>query len=194
MDFARPEVMVRDGKGSRDRITLLPGLPARPLREQLKRAKALHGLDLKDGWRDVELPMAIDRKVPGASKEWRRQWVFRRQNRWRNRTTGEQGRQLVHETVLQRSVREAARRTGIVKRVGCHTFRHSFATPLLETGYDIRTIQELPGHRDVPTTMVYTHVLNAGPRGVRSPFDVLAEVGESGPDNLAPASCIALGG
>ena len=105
--------------------------------------------------------------------EWRWQWVFPQQNRWHDSKTGNQGRHHVHETILQRAVKEAVRRSGIAKRAGCHTFRHSFATHLLEAGYDIRTIQELLGHRSVNTTMIYTHVLNKGGQGVRSPFDRL---------------------
>lgn len=117
------------------------------------------------------LPGALDRKYPNASAEWKWQWVFPQQRRWQNPQTGEQGRHHTDATILQRAVKNAARQAGIVKHVGCHTFRHSFATHLLENGYDIRTIQELLGHKDVTTTMIYTHVLNKGGRGVRSPLD-----------------------
>jgi site-specific recombinase XerD len=119
------------------------------------------------------MPAALDRKYPNASLEWRRQWVFPQERRWKNRKTAEDGRHHVHETIVQRAVKEAVRKAGVVKHVGCHTFRHSFATHLLEAGYDIRTIQELMGHKVVSTTMVYTHVLNKGGRGVRSPVDGL---------------------
>ena len=119
------------------------------------------------------LPDALDRKYPNAPADWRWQWVFPQANRWKNRRTGEEGRHHVHETLVQRAVKEAVSRAGIVKHVGCHTFRHSFATHLLEAGYDIRTIQELLGHKDVRTTMIYTHVLNRGGQGVRSPLDGL---------------------
>lgn len=119
------------------------------------------------------MPNALDRKYPNAPSDWRWQWVFPQENRWKNPKTGEQGRHHVHETILQRAVGQAAREAQILKHVGCHTFRHSFATHLLEAGYDIRTIQELLGHKDVTTTMIYTHVLNKGGRGVRSPVDGL---------------------
>jgi site-specific recombinase XerD len=121
----------------------------------------------------VPLPAALERKYPRAPYEWRGQWVFPQENRWKNHQAGEEGRHHVHETILQRAVKEAVGKAGIVKRVGCHTFRHAFATHLLEAGYDIRTIQELMGHKDVSTTMIYTHVLNKGGKGVSSPFDDL---------------------
>jgi len=130
-----------------------------------------HQRDLAEGWGRVLLPHALDRKYPNAPTEWRWQWVFPQENRWKNTTTGEEGRHHLHETILQRSVKESVRKAGIVKHVGCHTFRHAFATHLLENGYDIRTIQELMGHKNVTTTMIYTHVLNKGGHGVRSPVD-----------------------
>jgi integrase len=133
--------------------------------------KAIHERDLAEGWGRVLLPYALDRKYPNAPRDWRWQWVFPQERRWKNAKTGEEGRHHVHETVLQRAVREAARKAGLVKRVGCHTFRNSFATHLLETGYDIQTIQEFQGHKDLSTTMIYTHVLNEGGLGVRSPLD-----------------------
>jgi len=119
------------------------------------------------------MPAALDRKYPNAPREWRWQWVFPQENRWKNTKTGEVGRHHTHETILQRAVKEAVRKAGVIKHVGCHTFRHSFATHLIEGGYDIRTIQELLGHKDVSTTMIYTHVLHKGGQGVRSPFDAL---------------------
>ena len=173
IDPARNQITVRDGKGGKDRTTMLPESLKPALEDQLKRAKAVHDRDLADGWGRVQLPMALDRKYPNASAEWRWQWVFPQEKRWKNTRTGEQGRHHLHATILQRAVKEAVSRAGVAKHVGCHTFRHSFATHLLETGYDIRTIQELLGHKEVSTTMIYTHVLNRGGQGVRSPADVL---------------------
>jgi len=171
----RGEVLVRDGKGAKDRVTMLPAALGGELRGHLRDVKAVHERDLQDGWGSVPLPEALERKYPNAPKEWRWQWVFPQQRRWRDRKTGEEGRHHVHQTVVQRAVKEAVARAGIVKRAGCHTLRHSFATHLLESGYDIRTIQELLGHKDVRTTMIYTHVLNKGGHGVRSPLDGLID-------------------
>ena len=131
----------------------------------------MHEEDLACGFGAVWLPTALERKFPKAAVDWRWQWVFPASRRWRGEGTGREFRHHLHETVVQRAVRAAAEAAGIVKRVGCHTFRHSFATHLLERGHDIRTVQELLGHRDVSTTMIYTHVLHIGACGVRSPLD-----------------------
>ena len=171
-DFSRNEILVRDGKGAKDRITMLPESLKKPLGDHLKNVKSIHDKDLAEGWGRVLLPGALDRKYPNAPAEWRWQWVFPQENRWVNMTTREEGRHHIHETSIQRAVKDATQRAGIVKHAGCHTFRHSFATHLLEAGYDIRTIQELMGHKDVSTTMIYTHVLNKGGHGVKSPVDM----------------------
>jgi integron integrase len=173
MDFLRKEVTVRDGKGGKDRLTMLPESLGEALKDHLHLVRATHEQDLADGWGRVLLPEALDRKYPGAPTDWRWQWVFPQASRLKDTRTGQEGRHHVHESLVQRAVKEGVGRAGIVKHVGCHTFRHSFATHLLETGYDIRTIQELLGHKDVRTTMIYTHVLNRGGHGVRSPLDGL---------------------
>ncbi len=173
IDFSRNEILVRDGKGAKHRITMLPASLKAPLQEHLRTVKAIHERDLTDGWGCVLLPDALDRKYPNAAKERRWQWVFPQENRWKNPKTGEEGRHHVHESIIQKAVDSATRKAGLAKRVTCHTFRHSFATQLLESGYDIRTVQELLGHKDVKTTMIYTHVLNRGGKGVKSPVDDL---------------------
>jgi integron integrase len=173
VDFSSNQIIVRDGKGNKDRITMLPGVIKVPLKEHLKRVWKIHQLDIKDGFGRVYLPYALSRKYPNASREWNWQYVFPASKRFRNQNTGEQGRHHIHETAIQKSVRKAMKDARIAKQASCHTFRHSFATHLLEDGYDIRTVQELLGHKDVRTTMIYTHVLKRGVRGVLSPADRL---------------------
>jgi integron integrase len=173
LDVQRLQITVRDGKGGKDRRTMLPSRLAEGLKAHLEAVRRLHRQDLAEGYGKVQLPHALDRKYPHAPVEWGWQWVFPQQHRWRNSETGEQGRHHLDPTVIQKAVRRAVLASGIITPATCHTFRHSFATHLLETGQDIRTIQELLGHQDIKTTMIYTHVLNRGPLGVRSPADAL---------------------
>ena len=173
VDFVRQEITVRSGKGAKDRRTMLPGLLIQPLQSHLQHVKAQHQGDLQRGSGSVALPHAIDRKYPRAALDWAWQWVFPATRHYRDRETGQFRRHHLHQSVIQKAVKAAVREAGILKLASCHTLRHSFATHLLEHGYDIRTIQELLGHRDLTTTMIYTHVLNKGGRGVSSPLDDL---------------------
>ena len=171
VDFAQHQIVVRDAKGHKDRVTMLPEAVTAPLQEHLRHVKTVHDGDLAQGYGSVYLPYALERKYPNANREWIWQYVFPASKRSKDPRTGAVRRHHVHESGLQKAVRKAAQRAGIDKRISCHTFRHSFATHLLENGYDIRTIQELLGHKDVKTTMIYTHVLNRGGLAVRSPLD-----------------------
>ena len=174
VDFATNQILVRGGKGDKDRVTLLPASVKADLARHLDAVRRQHEADLRHnaGW--VALPGALDRKYPNAGREWAWQWVFPATRIYVDRETGKHHRHHYHESAIQRVVKEAVRRSGLAKPATPHTLRHSFATHLLEDGYDIRTVQELLGHNDVSTTMIYTHVLNRGPAAVRSPADRLA--------------------
>lgn len=171
LDFQRRELTVRDGKGGKDRLTLLPQSLDIDLQNHLLKVRHLHQNDLASGWGRVLMPYALARKYPTANREWGWQWVFPQQNRWCDKKSGAQGRHHIDPSVVQKAVKRAMADARVSKAASCHTFRHSFATHLLERGQDIRTIQELLGHKDVRTTMIYTHVLNRGPLGVHSPAD-----------------------
>ena len=191
VDFDRGELLVRGGKGGRDRLTMLPQSMHASLRNQVARVAALHQRERAAGRGGVALPDAMARKSPSAAFHLRWQWLFPAARCYQDAASGRRMRHHVHETVIQRAVARAVQDAHVAKRVTCHTFRHSFATHLLEAGYDIRTVQELLGHRNVATTMIYTHVLNKGGRGVRSPLDALVAAVDIATDH--PASLDALG-
>jgi integron integrase len=171
LDFAQRQIIVRDGKGMDDRVTMLPASLVVPLQEHLSRVQRLHAQDVAHRVAPVYLPFALERKYPRAGRLWIWQYVFPSNGLSKDPRTGIIRRHHAHESGLQRAISRAGRAAGLTKRISCHTLRHSFATHLLQQGYDIRTVQELLGHKDVKTTMMYTHVLNRGRLAVRSPLD-----------------------
>jgi len=171
VDFGYSQIIVRDGKGGKDRATILPQSIVNPLTRHLERVRSLHQFDLDDGFGEVHLPFALERKYASAAREWAWQYVFPAARRSKDVRSQIERRHHLDESIIQRAVKRAIHAAGVEKAGSSHTFRHSFATHLLESGYDIRTVQELLGHNDVATTMIYTHVMNKGGKAVRSPLD-----------------------
>ncbi|WP_269137042.1 integron integrase [Thermithiobacillus tepidarius] len=174
VDFAARQITVRDGKGGKDRVTVLPDALIAPLQAHLMQVQALHEADVRAGFGEVYLPFALERKYPHAGRSWAWQYVFPARGLSVDPRSGKTRRHHMDEKAIQRAMKQALHDTGISKPASPHTLRHSFATHLLQSGYDIRTVQELLGHKDVSTTMIYTHVLNRGGRGVQSPLDMLS--------------------